>query len=794
MQPTWRRGILYLTAIQVVGVATVVGLVFVLLTSQVTDNRTQNQFSARLGELLETVESTARIACFTKDKTLATEVANGLAKNSEVLGVVVRSGSEVLSRSFKPSATPTMLERAKAGHLIRPVASPFDPGEIVGEIQLVPDPEAYDQRIRENVSFVALLLSLQLAAVVAAVLAVVLLRIIRPIKGMSDALHEMGRRSNKMLRLPRGQEDTEIGRLAHNINHLTTNLIAAHDLERNLRLQREMDERKYRAIFDNADSGIFVANGDGLLESWNGALSRLFGLPPAIGAESPVLLTSLPWCVPTQLPALMHACIAHNQPQAEDLEFSAGETGARWFHVALTPIGKAQVQGVVTDVSGHKNAEASARRETITDLLTGLLNRRGFLEQAENQIAGCAGLPDAGFALVLADLDGFKRLNDAMGLPSGDKILAGCAARLAACLKSSDIIARLGGDTFGIILPSTVCEESAANVGTRIVRALGRHFEVDGAPLQLGASLGISLYPGDGQDFPTLLRNTELALNRARAGGGGRFVFFDTTMAKDAEHRRSLENDLRLAIRRNEFQLYFQPIIDLSAKRLAGAEALIRWKHGSRGMVPPDAFIPLAEETGLIVDIGMWTLEAACQQLAAWQAQGKDYYLSLNISGRQIPEGLPPARLGEAVNRHGIDHAHLAIEITEGVFMGDLLKTQAWLSAVREQGFRIYLDDFGTGYSSLSYLKRFPVDILKVDKSFVRDMGGDNSDRTLVEAIIAMAGSLGLPVVAEGVETAEQLVLLDKAGCRYIQGYHFSRPVPAGEFDAVAKRIEGMLR
>jgi EAL domain-containing protein (putative c-di-GMP-specific phosphodiesterase class I) len=289
------------------------------------------------------------------------------------------------------------------------------------------------------------------------------------------------------------------------------------------------------------------------------------------------------------------------------------------------------------------------------------------------------------------------------------------------------------------------------------------------------------------------MRNAELALDRARASGGGRYVFFDTTMAKDAENKRSLENDLQLAIRRNEFRLFFQPIIDLSTKQLAGAEALIRWKHPTRGMVPPDAFIPLSEETGLIVDIGLWTLDVACQQLATWQAQGLDYYVSLNVSGRQIPDGLPSAKLLEAVSRHGVDATKLVIEITEGVLLGDFAKAQAWLIAVREQGFRIYLDDFGTGYSSLSYLKRFPVDTLKIDKSFIRDMSEDNSDRTLVEAIIAMANSLRLTVVAEGVETGDQLALLSKIGCKYVQGYHFSKPVPAEEFDAVAQRIKGML-
>ncbi len=795
MRSFWRHSILYFTAVQVVGVAAIVGIVFVFLTAQVTDNRTQSQFHNRLGELLETVESTVQIACFTKDEALATEVANGLLKNSEVLGVVITSGNVKLGDKFKPISTPALLARANNTRLVRKITSPFDSTDVVGEIQLVPNPQANDQFVRANVGFVAMLLGLQLVVVVAAVLAVVLMRIIRPIKGMSDGLHKMGvRGDNNLLRLPTGQEETEIGRLANDINQLTTTLLSAHDEERAARLQHEVDERKYHAIFDNADSGIYISNKDGWLESWNRSLSTLLALPEMADTVHAINLSNLPWRDPQQLMALMQTCITSNKPQADDLEFQGKNNHLRWLRVALTPIDGKRAQGLVTDVTEHKNAEAQARRETITDPLTGLLNRRGFFEHAEKVIGSCAQRPDANFALVLIDLDGFKRINEAMGLPSGDKILAKSAARLQSCLKSSDVIARLGGDTFVVILQADAPKGYVVNIGNRIVQTLGAFLEVDNTSLRLGASLGIATYPDDGTDLPTLIRNTELALDRARSGGGGRIAFFEATMAKDAENRRSLESDLQLAIRNNEFRLFFQPIIDLASRRMAGAEALIRWKHPTRGMVPPDAFIPLSEESGLIIDIGLWTLDMACQQLAAWQAQGKDYYLSLNVSGRQIPEGLPPHILKETVNRHGVTPSRLVIEITEGVLLGDFAQAQAWLTAVRDQGFCIYLDDFGTGYSSLSYLKRFPLDTLKIDKSFVRDMGEDNSDRALVEAIVAMAHSLGLSVVAEGVETDSQLALLNQIGCHYVQGYYFSRPVPAEEFAAVATRIAEMLQ
>jgi EAL domain-containing protein (putative c-di-GMP-specific phosphodiesterase class I) len=367
------------------------------------------------------------------------------------------------------------------------------------------------------------------------------------------------------------------------------------------------------------------------------------------------------------------------------------------------------------------------------------------------------------------------------------------ATRLSGSVKSSDIVARLSADRFALVLQGPISDEEVDGIARRILLSLGLSHFLAGSPLHLRASIGITLCPIDGADVPTLLRNAELALDRAKANGGNSFVFFDLALSEAAERRRHLENDLRLAINKAQFVLYYQPIVDLRAHSLAGAEALIRWNHPERGLVPPDAFIPLAEESGLINDIGLWTLEVVCAQLARWQAAGLDRSISLNVSARQIPLGLPVATLLDAVKRHDIHPARLALEITEGVLLTDTSKALEWLSAIRSEGFRIYLDDFGTGYSSLSYLKRFPVDTLKIDKSFVHDMTQENSDRTLVEAIVAMAGSLGLSVIAEGVEKAEQVSILRHLHCRYVQGYFFSRPVPIEDFEVVAQRLTSQL-
>ena len=793
VQPFWRRSILLRAAAQVIGIALVVGLGFVLLTAHLTERFTQESVSQRVRELMTTVESTVQIACFTKDQSLALEVVNGLAKNSEVFGAAVVGGADVLAERRREGATSERLRLAQAGRVSKPIASPFDPSQIVGEIIIDPDPEIIRIRVRENGGFVALLLSLQLLVVVAAVVAVVLLWIVRPIKRMSDKLHVMDARSIEPLAMPPGQENTEIGRLVTDINQLGQRLVASRDEEHHLHLQREIGERKYRAIFENADSGIFVVDQHMVLESCNHAFYRQLGLLRLAERREEISLLGLPWRMPDLLAGLLDRCAVLNRSVSDDFEYVVDGKEVRWFSVTLTPVGDQLIQGQLTDISRHKLAELSAQQEAITDSLTGLLNRNGFLQRIDEEIMACGNEASSGFALLIVDLDGFRRVNESMGLASGDQILSITANRLRSCLKGGDIISRLGNDAFGIILRSTASERAAANVGMRISVALKGFFEVGSTPLQLGASIGITLFPSDGADQETLLRNAEMALDHARVGGSGRYTFFDFTMARNAEHRRKLENDLRFAVRRNELMIHFQPIIDLSLRRMTGAEALVRWKHPEQGLISPDVFIPLAEDTGAIINIGLWIVETVCQQLATWKRQGDDYYISINISARQIPDGLPPITLIETVNRYGVDPASLAIEITESVFMGDSEAAQTWLDAVHELGFRIYLDDFGTGYSSLSYIKRFPVDVLKVDKSFVRDMSEDNSDRALVGAIINMASSLGLTVVAEGVESAHQLELLEKAGCRCVQGYYFSRPVPADEIEAASRHVQQLL-
>ena len=639
---------------------------------------------------------------------------------------------------------------------------------------------------------VGMLFALQLVVVIAVVAWVVLYWIVRPIKEMLRHLYRMDAAAGERLLRPSGHFHTEIGRLAEGINHLTEKLVLSLQEERQLRLHREVDEKRYRAIFDNAGTGIFIADRNGDIGSANLAFVTLCELPYTTSPTT-YRITDIAWVFPHHPLEMLVRCIDERHPSTGDLAITSANGGLRWLSLVINPIEDERVQGLVSDVTARKQAEDVSAMRAITDPLTGNANRPGFEQILQSALTNSGAIRDDGFALMHIDLDGFKRINEALGLPIGDEVLKMVGERLRNHLKSTDTVARVGGDEFALILAGVANVTAAERIGERLIKVLEQSYDVHTKQIKLGASIGITLYPYDGHDMPVLLRNAELALEHARSNGGNRYRFFDPVMAEAAERRQTMETDIHLALARNEFSLFFQPIVDITENRLVGAEALIRWHHPRDGLIPPDTFIPLAEETGLIVEIGHWCLETACQQLVQWQKEGKEYYISINISGRQIPDGLPPTRIASAIARHGIDASRLIIELTEGILLADVHRARQWLIAVRQQGCRVYLDDFGTGYSSLSYLKRFPVDTIKIDKSFVRDMGSDTEDRTLVETIIVMARTLGMRVVAEGVETSNQLALLRSMGCHYTQGYYFSKPVPIGEFAMAIERINALL-
>lgn len=786
-------GLLLRSTLAVIAASLLAGLLAVAYTAWFTSQRAHKASETRLVELLDTVQSTLAVACFVKDQTLAGELAQGLLSNSDVLAVSISTEDTVLTDKRR---SPTNADVQAAVPLKRLIYSPFDKQKLVGHILLTPDPQMIDARIKEEVWFAAIQLTWQLGMVTFAVVAMMLLFIVRPIKAMSDHLHRMDPTTGERLVIPGRHRGTEIGQLVKDINALADRLTGALAAERQLRLQGEVDEKKYHTIFDNAESGLFLIDRHGVLMSWNPAFAGLFDISPQPrGAQILSLnINQLPWQNPSLMDELVQSAVHQNAAVTKDLQILMPGVLRRWANVVLRSVGDNLLQGVVHDVSQLKESEASARHLAVTDPLTGLANRQGLQERLHALVQEHAGSKTGGFALLLVNLDGFRRVNEGMGLPAGDSILQTTIRRLSACVSSEDTLSRLAADNFAIILNHLTQGEVVDRIAGRIAQTIREPYFVDGSPINLHASIGIGLFPSDGFDVPSLMRQAELAMESAKSAGGDTHVFFNPALTEAAEQRRHLESDLRSAIRHQEFVLFYQPIIDLATQCVSGAEALIRWRHPTRGLVMPESFIPLAENTGLVVEMSLLTLDMACKQLFSWRTRDLNYTLSINVSGRQIPDGLPPAKLQQMVQHYGISPDRLALEITEGVMLHDVDRSLQWLNALHAMGFRVYLDDFGTGYSSLSYLKLFPVDTLKVDKSFVQDMQSGDDDNTLVGAIIAMGRGLGLNTVAEGVETQSHLLALQRMGCHYAQGYYFSRPVPAEEFDAAVTRINSMLQ
>ena len=382
--------------------------------------------------------------------------------------------------------------------------------------------------------------------------------------------------------------------------------------------------------------------------------------------------------------------------------------------------------------------------------------------------------------MLSLDLDRFKQVNDTLGHPVGDALLCAVADRLRGMVRATDTVARLGGDEFAIVQTDIGGPDDASLLAQRIIDHLSAPYDVAGHRVVIGASVGIALGHAGARDVDTLLRNGDLALYRAKQEGRGAFRFFEPDMDARAQARRHLEMELRAALERDEFELFYQPLISVRDRRIAAFEALIRWRHPSRGLVPPDSFIPLAEEIGLIVPLGGWVLHTACREAAGWP---DGIGVAVNISPVQFSRGDVLGQVTAALRDSGLPASRLEVEITETALLHDGAATLATLQGLRARGVSISMDDFGTGYSSLSYLKRFPLDTIKIDRSFVNDIATDPDDLEIIRTIIQMGHSLRRRIVAEGVETEEQRKLLRKLKCDEMQGYLVSPPVPASEID-----------
>ncbi|MGR9085603.1 MAG: EAL domain-containing protein [Gammaproteobacteria bacterium] len=564
---------------------------------------------------------------------------------------------------------------------------------------------------------------------------------------------------------------------------------------RDLRKSRKIEERLRLAasVFENTGEGVVIIDVNGQVAETNRAFTDIMGYArqEALGCHPRI------W-----LPQQQGSRIIRNIWRA--LRKTGEWRGELWcrrkdgsvFPELLTVSRVLDEQGrlthyvgVFTDISQIKQSQQQLDHLAHHDALTGLPNRL-LLNLRLDQAIRHAERQSTRLAVVFQDLDNFKNINDSFGHPVGDRLLQKVAVKLESSVRKEDTVARLGGDEFVTILENVGKPENVSVAVEKLMLAFAEPFDLGEHEIRVTTSIGISLYPEDGGDVPTLLRNADAAMYRAKADGRNTFQFYTEDMTRNAYERVFLENNLRRAIEEGQLHLLYQPQVDLSSKRIIGVEALLRWTHPDLGMISPAKFIPLAEECGLIIAIGEWVLYTACRQGKQWLDMGIDFgRIAVNVSGIQIQRGVLLDEVKSALAASGLPASRLELEVTEGLIMQQAEFAVLQLGKLRELGVRLSIDDFGIGYSSLSYLKKLPIHKLKIDKSFVRDIPDDANDMAISDAVIAMGRSLGLTVIAEGVETEAQWQFLSASGCEAGQGYLFGRPLPPGTLEKLMGKL-----
>ncbi|HEV7665073.1 MAG TPA: EAL domain-containing protein, partial [Chloroflexota bacterium] len=548
------------------------------------------------------------------------------------------------------------------------------------------------------------------------------------------------------------------------------------------RADAEEREARIHAVMDNVADGLLTFDRNGQLESSNPAAERIFGITAnaMIGQSITVLLPGTA-ATPSELTVASRGEIGKVLKREVDGRRADGTIAP--LELSITAIPQAETPrfiAVVRDISERKAFEEQLRHMAFHDHLTGLPNRALFMDRVE-QALGRADRNERSVAVLFLDLDNFKVVNDSVGHAAGDRLLTAIADRLRACLGPESTLARFGGDEFTVLLEDVRDVDEVNAIAQRIRDALQQPIRIAERDVFATVSIGIAAST-PGQDTPgNLVRNADVAMYRAKSDGRARWVIFDRGLDANAVERLELESELRLALERDELVVYFQPIVTLGTGRIQDMEALVRWRHPEHGLIAPDRFIPLAEETGLIIPMGQWVLETACAQLRAWQLRfgDRDMAVSVNLSARQFQHPTLVSDVARVLQQTGLQPECLMLEITESLAMRDAVSTASILAELKSLGVRVAMDDFGTGYSSLSYLQRFPIDVLKIDRSFVSQLGRGRPDEAIVEAVIALARGLSMDVTAEGIETSEQLTRLQKLGCQRGQGYYFARPLTA---------------
>jgi len=579
---------------------------------------------------------------------------------------------------------------------------------------------------------------------------------------------------------------------------LVTAAIRDITMRKDVETKLQQMEAKYRGLLESAPDGIVVVNQHGEIVLVNAQAERQFGF-----SRTELFGQKVKRLIPSGFAerlidgGVRTAAAALAQQIGIGIElFGQRKDGTEFpVEIMLSPLESSEetlITATIRDITIRKNAEkhlSQVTKEIIHlahsaehDSLTGLPNRL-LLSDRICQAIAVAQRRARQIAVLFLDLDGFKHVNDSLGHSTGDKLLQSVAQRLKECVRAPDTVSRQGGDEFILLLPEIEKTENAAITARRVLQALAEPHSIEGQELHITASIGVSVYPDNGMDAESLIKNADTAMYQAKENGRQNFKFFTPEMNVRAVDRQSIEEDLRRAVERHEFALHYQPKINLKTGAITGAEALLRWTHPTRGSISPLKFIPVAEDSGLILPIGAWVLKEACRQARAWLDAGlPNMTMAVNVSYSQFRADGFLDFLFAALDESGLDPAALEVEVTESVLMKHARLTASILKALRARGVQISLDDFGTGYSSLSYLQKFSLDALKIDQSFVRQITSATEQTTIVSAIISMGQSLGLRIIAEGVESAEDVEFLKARNCDEAQGYYFSSPVPAEEF------------
>lgn len=544
----------------------------------------------------------------------------------------------------------------------------------------------------------------------------------------------------------------------------------------------------YASVFKQSGEAIIITDARNKILAVNEAFHKLTGYSQEeVLGKNPFMLVA-PKDAPEAHQALWHIMDRKDFWQGEIISrHKDGHSYTIWLAITAVRGNWDKVSYYIssfTDISEHKAATDRIHYLAHHDTLTDLPNRLSLIDHLKQAIHSARRNKER-IAVMFVDLDRFKTINDTLGHHVGDLLLVEVAQRLKSCTRSNDIVARLGGDEFVVVLPELESMDATFHVADKILHALGKSYLLNGHNIHSSPSIGIAFFPDDGDNVDDVMKNADVAMYHAKSKGRNNYQFFESSMNQATLERLELEHDMRIALEREEFVLHYQPKISADTLRVSGVEALVRWQHPRKGLIPPGTFIPLAEESGLMLPLGEWVLRTACHQLKLWQEQGMaDLQISVNLSARQFRQENLPMMVASVITEENMDPTLLELEITESMAMDDPQKTIESMNELRRIGVKLAIDDFGTGYSSISYLKQFPVDTLKLDRSYVKDVETDSGDAAICAATISLAHDLGLEVVAEGVETEKQYEYLKLLDCDKFQGYHFCKPLPASEAEA----------